>query len=66
MIPSAGGAAKALTDAAANAVLPSYSRDGKWIYFSTDRGGMWEVWKMRGDGAEAQRVAGRGAFILFR
>ena len=62
VIPTAGGAAKALTDAAANAVLPSYSRDGKWIYFSTDRGGMWEVWKMRGDGAEAQRVAGRGAF----
>lgn len=62
VIPSGGGAAKALTDAAANAVLPSYSRDGKWIYFSTDRGGMWEVWKMRGDGAEAQRVAGRGAF----
>jgi len=51
-----------LTSERSNEVLPSYSRDGRWIYFSTDRAGVWEVWRMGVEGGEAVRVAGEGAF----
>lgn len=62
MIPADGGTPKQLTKDTSNEVLPSYSRDGRWIYFSTDRNGGWEVWKMRPDGLEPARVVGNGAF----
>lgn len=62
LIPVAGGTPKQLTRESSNEVLPSYSRDGRWIYFSTDRGGGWEIWKIRPDGSEPARVAGDGAF----
>ncbi|MBK7930731.1 MAG: PD40 domain-containing protein [Bryobacterales bacterium] len=57
-----GGAMRPLTSERSNEVLPSYSRDGRWIYFSTDRAGVWEVWRMGVEGGEAVRVAGAGAF----
>lgn len=62
LIPADGGTPKPLTRDASNEVLPSYSRDGNWIYFSTDRSGGWEVWRMRPDGSDPSRVAGNGAF----
>lgn len=38
-----------------NDAVPSFSRDGRWIYFASDRGGTWNVWKIpRGGGAPVQ------------
>ncbi len=40
----------------------SYSRDGAWIYFSTDRSGSWQVWRMRADGSDAGQLSRAGGY----
>jgi len=43
-------------------LVPSFSRDGKWIYFASDRTGDWQVWKTSvRDGSEVQ-VTHKGGF----
>jgi eukaryotic-like serine/threonine-protein kinase len=36
--------------------IPSYSRDGSWIYFTSNRGGSYAVWKCPAAGGEAVQV----------
>jgi len=36
--------------------MPSYSHDGRWIYFSSLRSGQWEIWKMPAEGGEAKQI----------
>jgi Tol biopolymer transport system component/DNA-binding winged helix-turn-helix (wHTH) protein len=40
----------------------SFSHDGKWIYFSGDRSGDWQVWRMRRTRAEAEQLTRAGGF----
>jgi Tol biopolymer transport system component len=40
----------------------SFSQDGRWIYFSTDRSGDWQVWRMRADRSEAEQLTREGGF----
>jgi len=43
-------------------LVPSFSRDGKWIYFASERTGQWQVWKTSlRDGADVQ-VTFKGGF----
>jgi hypothetical protein len=37
-------------------MVPSWSRDGRWIYFQSDRSGQWRVWKAPAGGGEAVQV----------
>jgi Tol biopolymer transport system component len=39
---------------------PSWSRDGKWIYFFSDRSGKNQVWKIPADGGEAVQITRNG------
>jgi Tol biopolymer transport system component len=45
LVPSGGESLRRLTQEKSNEVLPSFSSDGKWIYYASDRTGAWEVWK---------------------
>jgi Tol biopolymer transport system component len=45
--------------------LPSWSRDGKWIYFASDRSGRYEVWKTSAHGGQTLQVTTRGGFLAF-
>ena len=42
--------------------VPSWSRNGQWIYFHSARSGQSQVWKARTDGSGAVQVARRGGF----
>jgi Tol biopolymer transport system component/DNA-binding winged helix-turn-helix (wHTH) protein len=46
-------------------VVPSWSADGRWIYFSSNRTGRSEVWKVPAAGGPAVQVTTRGGFAAF-
>jgi serine/threonine protein kinase/Tol biopolymer transport system component len=46
MVGSEGGPPKQLTTEPANDARPSFSRDGRWIYFRSDRSGSQQIWKI--------------------
>ena len=46
-------------------VNASWSRDGKWIYFTSNRAGSWQIWKMPTEGGEAVQLTKRGGFAPF-
>jgi TolB protein len=41
---------------------PRYSTDGKWIYFTSDRGGSPQIYRMPSSGGEPQRVTFKGSY----
>lgn len=47
VIPAAGGQPHLLTHDGALVLKPSWSRDGNYIFFSSDRKGSMNLWKMR-------------------
>ena len=55
-----GGRIRRLTDTHFNEHSPSYSRDGRWVYFDSDRSGDSQVWKIPAGGGTAVRVTKRG------
>src|SRR6516225_7279261 len=60
-----GGRPRRLTTDASNDVVPSWSRDGKWVYFASDRTGAWQTWKMPAEGGQAVQVTKHGGFTAF-
>src|SRR4029453_6221966 len=60
VFPAEGGPFRRITSEAAEDVVPSWSRDGKWIYFASMRGGSWQGWKSPGEGGGAQQGKRRG------
>jgi Tol biopolymer transport system component/DNA-binding winged helix-turn-helix (wHTH) protein len=51
-----GSPVKPLTGDAFHNVRPSWSIDGRWIYFASDRTGDWQIWKMPSSGGTASQV----------
>jgi len=39
---------------------PRWSRDGRWIYFGSNRTGRYEIWKIRPEGGEAVPITRNG------
>jgi Tol biopolymer transport system component/serine/threonine protein kinase len=58
--PAAGGAARRLTADNRNAQSITWTQDGKWIVFSSDRRRNSALWRVRASGGEPERVAGVG------
>ncbi len=60
-----GGAPRRLTQDPGDASMPSFSRDGRWVYFYSERDGSGQIWRVPAAGGAAERVtrggAGRGA-----
>lgn len=61
----AGGAPRRLTPDVEDESVPSFSRDGRWVYFYSERGGGGQIWRVPAEGGVEERVtrggAGRGA-----
>jgi hypothetical protein len=62
VIDAEGGRPRALTTEDADDVAPRWSRDGRWLYFGSNRDGSWQLWKMPADGGEAVRVTDAGGY----
>jgi Tol biopolymer transport system component/DNA-binding winged helix-turn-helix (wHTH) protein len=60
-----GGKAHRLTAGITGDVAPTWSRDGKWIYFASPRSGDLQIWKMPSQGGPAVQVTRKGGFEGF-
>jgi Tol biopolymer transport system component len=52
----------ALTRSPREEAVPSWSRDGRWIYFTSDRAGVWQIFRMPAAGGEVEAVTADGGF----
>jgi hypothetical protein len=46
-------------------VWPSFSRDGQWVYFTSNRTGDWKVWKIPASGGDAVQVTSGVGYQAF-
>ena len=66
VIASAGGQPRRVTAGPADNVVPSWSQDGKWIYFASTASGAWQVWKVTADGSgKTVQLSHTGGFAAF-
>jgi len=64
-VRATGGTPERLTFDPATDGVPSYSRDGRSIYFVSNRGGSNQVWKMDGDGGHPRQITRHGGYLAF-
>jgi Tol biopolymer transport system component len=62
---SNGGTPRQLTSGKFENNVPSWSKDGRSIYFSSNRTGTFQVWKMPAEGGEETQVTTKGGFVAF-
>ncbi|HEY3930443.1 MAG TPA: winged helix-turn-helix domain-containing protein [Candidatus Koribacter sp.] len=60
-----GDSPRLLMAGGSNNSVPSWSRDGRFIFFASDRTGRFEVWKMPSQGGEATQITHEGGFSGF-
>ncbi len=54
------GSTRPLTSGPADDVAPVWSSDGEWVYFASNRGEQWQVYRVPSSGGDAQAVTVRG------
>jgi Tol biopolymer transport system component len=59
-ISAAGGTPRRLMGSRGQDGVARFSRDGKWIYFASDRTGEFQIWRMPATGGEAVQWTHRG------
>jgi Tol biopolymer transport system component len=62
VVSAEGGRPRRLTREASQDAIPSWSADGRWVYFNSDRSGTYQIWKMPAQGGEALPVTKGGGF----
>ena len=55
-LPAAGGKARQITQGLGFDTQPTFSPDGKWIAFVSDRSGAENLWVARPDGSQARQI----------
>jgi len=54
------GEVRQITDDEADEVAPTWSRDGQWIYFASDRGERWQIYRVASAGGMPEAVTVHG------
>ena len=62
VVPAEGGTVRRMNNEPSDEGRPSFSMDGKWIYFRSNRSGKDEIWKMPRGGGAATQVTQAGGF----
>jgi Tol biopolymer transport system component len=57
LVPAEGGQPRNLTSHGATDTFPTFSRDGRWVYFGSTRTGETRIWKIPVSGGEAVQVS---------
>ncbi|MCA1600575.1 MAG: winged helix-turn-helix domain-containing protein, partial [Acidobacteria bacterium] len=66
VVNAEGGRPRRITTETSNDVVPSWSRNGRFVYFASNRTGTRpEVWKAPAAGGEARQVTKQGGFAAF-
>jgi hypothetical protein len=65
VIASTGGRPVRVTNNGGNNVRPSWSRDGKWLYYCSTRTGLPQVWKIHAGGDGEVQVTKGGGGVAF-
>jgi len=60
VIPARGGAPLRITNHPADDLVPSWSRDGRSIYYSSTRTGKYQIWRVSPQGGEPVQVTQQG------
>ncbi len=63
LVSSQGGTPSRLTSEPSDETVPNWSRDGKQVYFSSNRTGVSQIWKMPVAGGDAVQVTRGGGFF---
>jgi Tol biopolymer transport system component len=64
-VPASGGTIRRLTRDPGDELAASFSRDGKFVYFSSRRSDAWQIWKMPAGGGAETMVTGGGGTAAF-
>jgi Tol biopolymer transport system component len=62
-VDAAGGVPRQLTREPSEDFVPTFSRDGRSVYFCSDRGGQREIWRIPADGGAAVQVTRDGGYF---
>ncbi len=65
VIDASGGKPTTVVRHPADDKAPSFSRDGKWIYFSSNRSGRDEIYRIPAIGGEPVRLTNNGGYVAF-
>jgi Tol biopolymer transport system component len=60
-----GGVPRPVAQNDSDNLVPNWSRDGRWVYFASDRTGIWQVWKAPAQGGPAVQVTTHGGFAAY-
>lgn len=63
VIDLASGDVRQLTTHPAVDSFPRWSRDGRSLYFTSDRSGRFEIWKMAADGSSQVQITRNGGYV---
>ena len=62
VISADGGPPRPFLNDTADDVVPSWSHDGRSLYFASNRSGAWQVWKRTVDGGQPVQITKKGGF----
>jgi Tol biopolymer transport system component len=62
LVNAESGTVRHLTRHRADDVVPSWSRNNRWVYFASNRSGDFQTWKIPAEGGEAVQITQQGGF----